>query len=108
MGTVKQPVLERIASKCELKPGSGKVVVIEDRPIALFNIGGEYVALDNTCPHRGGSLGDGEVDGETVSCPWHGWEFNCRTGDAVENPTITVECLKVEKRKDGLYVELKD
>ena len=108
VGTVEQPVLKKIASKRELGPGSGKIVVLDDKPIALFNIGGNYFALDNTCPHRGGSLGDGEVDGEIVTCPWHGWEFNCRTGEAVENPVITVSCFRVKKKDDGIYVELRD
>ena len=104
VGTVEQPVLKKIASKRELGPGSGKIVVLDDKPIALFNIGGNYFALDNTCPHRGGSLGDGEVDGEIVTCPWHGWNFNVETGEDANNPSL---CLtKYDIKVNGEDIEL--
>jgi len=71
----------------ELKPGETRCVELEDgRPVALFNVDGEIFALDNTCPHAGGPLGEGTLDGEIVTCPWHGWKFNVRTGDCLKNP----------------------
>ena len=81
------------------------MVIIDDCPIALFNLDGEFFAIDNRCPHRGGSLGDGEVNGSIVTCPWHGWEFDCRTGEAVENPEIRVMRYDVRREKDGVYIE---
>ena len=70
-----------------LRPGQSRCVELEDgRPIALFNVDGEIFALDNTCPHAGGPLGEGSLDGEVVSCPWHGWKFNVKTGDCLKNP----------------------
>jgi nitrite reductase/ring-hydroxylating ferredoxin subunit len=54
--------------------------VAGDRVIALFNVGGEFFALDGVCPHQGGPLGEGELCGAIVTCPWHGWQFDVRTG----------------------------
>ncbi|MEE9167999.1 MAG: Rieske (2Fe-2S) protein [Candidatus Neomarinimicrobiota bacterium] len=97
--------LKKLIERNSLDPGHGKVVTVEDHPVALFNVSGEYFALDNTCPHRGGSLGWGKLNGEVVTCPWHGWEFNCRTGEALENPGIKVERFTLCVKEDGIYVE---
>ena len=98
--------MKKVASSVELNPGSGKVIIVEGKPIALFNLGGEFVALDNRCPHRGGSLGEGEIKDDIVICPWHGWEFNCRTGKAVENDAISVRTYDIENRSDGIFIKV--
>ena len=64
----------------DLRPGEGKLVVVRDKPMALFNVNGEFCALNYICPHMGGPLGEGQLDGTVVSCPWHGWTFDVRTG----------------------------
>jgi 3-phenylpropionate/trans-cinnamate dioxygenase ferredoxin subunit len=87
-----------IASVRDLPPGSRKLVTIKGRPIGIFNIGGEFFGLLNRCPHQGGSLCAGaltglvladepgeyrvERRGEIIRCPWHGWEFDVRTGQS--------------------------
>jgi nitrite reductase/ring-hydroxylating ferredoxin subunit len=65
----------------EIPPGGSKVVKVRDHVVALFNWEGAIHALDNTCPHQGGPLGEGYLE-ETgvVSCPWHGWTFDLKTG----------------------------
>ena len=71
----------------DVKPGNSLCIELEGgRPIVLFNIDGEIFALDNTCPHAGGPIGEGPLEGEVVSCPWHGWKFNVRTGYRLKNP----------------------
>ena len=89
-----------------LLPQSGQVVMMDEKPVALFNIDGEFIAMDNKCPHRGGSLGDGEIEGDIVTCPWHGWQFNCRTGKAVENDAIIVRTYDIENRSDGIFIKV--
>jgi len=89
-----------------LLPQSGQVVMMEEKPVALFNIDGEFIAMDNKCPHRGGSLGDGEIEGDIVTCPWHGWQFNCRTGKAVENDAIIVRTYEIENRSEGIFIKV--
>ena len=74
---------ERAIAAEELAPGEGKTARIRGRDYAIFNLGGAYFALDNECPHRDGPLGDGEIEGDTVLCPWHAWQVNIRTGDVL-------------------------
>lgn len=82
-----QPTLIKIADKSQV-PCGGKIVV--DGPnqekIALFNINGIIYALENSCPHMGGPLGDGDIDDGTVTCPWHGWQFDIASGCCINMP----------------------
>ncbi len=86
----------KVATLAELPPGSGKPVEVNGKAIALFNVGGQVYAIDNTCLHRGGPLGDGMLEGEVVTCPWHMWEYNVRTGEFVANPEIKVATYPVQ------------
>ena len=76
----------KVAQTDELSPGSGKVVDADGRSIALFNVEGTFYAIDNTCTHRGGLLGEGELNGNIVTCPWHGAEFDVTTGEVTVPP----------------------
>jgi 3-phenylpropionate/trans-cinnamate dioxygenase ferredoxin subunit len=87
----------------DLPPGSRKLVTIKGRPIGIFNIDGEFFGLLNRCPHQGGSLCAGAITGlvlsdepgkyryerkgEIIRCPWHGWEFDIRTGQSWCEPS---------------------
>jgi nitrite reductase/ring-hydroxylating ferredoxin subunit len=75
--------LIKVAEIKDIAPGTGKVVQAEGRSIALFNMAGTFHAIDNTCTHEGGPLGEGDLSGEVVICPWHGTEFNVKTGAAL-------------------------
>ena len=86
----------KVATLAELQPGSGKPVEVDGKAIALFNVGGEVFAIDNTCLHQGGPLGEGILEGEVVTCPWHMWEYNVRTGEIVANPEIKVATYPVQ------------
>lgn len=66
--------------------GKGKMVVVEGREVAIYNVEGQFYALDNRCPHRGGPLGEGFVDGKVVFCPLHGWGFDVQTGQCQDRP----------------------
>ena len=70
-----------VARTNELTPGQGKLVEVNQKRIALFNVGGRYYALDDMCPHRGGPLSEGELEGTAVVCPWHGAIFDLATGN---------------------------
>ena len=94
-----------VARADEIAPGERKLVRIGGRSIGVFNVGGEYYALRNRCPHQGGPLcagiqfaalrsaGPGEyargAEGEIIRCPWHGWEFDVRTGRSWFDPERT-------------------
>ncbi|MFQ5845020.1 MAG: Rieske (2Fe-2S) protein [Planctomycetota bacterium] len=97
----------RIAGTGDVAPGSGKTVEVQGRSIALFNVDGTFHAIDNTCTHVGGPLGDGMLDGEIVSCPWHGAQFNVKTGEVLSPPAATpVACYPVLVEGDDVLVEL--
>jgi nitrite reductase (NADH) small subunit len=69
-----------VAKVSDVAPGSATTVVIDGREIAVFNVGGAFYALDNTCPHQGGPLAEGWIEGLTVTCPWHAWCFRLTDG----------------------------
>lgn len=96
----------KVANKSDLQPGDGLVVEINGRPIALFNANDEFYALDNTCLHRGGPLGEGHVDQKnlTVTCPWHGWVYSLATGISAVNPGACVEKLEVKVEGEDVMV----
>ncbi len=77
----------RVGSKAEFEDLEGrKLVEVGGQKIAIFNLAGSYYAIENTCPHRGGPLAEGKVEGEEVICPWHGSRFNVKTGAVLEPP----------------------
>lgn len=69
-------------------PGTGKEVVANGMVLAVFNIDGEVHAMDGVCPHAGGPIGDGQLTGCVVTCPWHGWQFDVETGQHTLNSTL--------------------
>ena len=76
----------QVAKSAEIADGSAKCVEVEGRRIAIFNLGGEFFAIDDTCTHRGGSLSEGTIEGEEVECPWHGARFKIRSGEVTCEP----------------------
>jgi nitrite reductase/ring-hydroxylating ferredoxin subunit len=95
----------KVASTGEMVPGSAKQIEINGKTIALFNLGGNYYALDNECTHRGGPLAEGYVEGESVTCPWHGAQFSIKTGTA-EAPPAAKGVAKYNVRVQGNDVEV--
>jgi len=96
-----------VAGVEEIVDGEAKLVEIEGKEIALFNSGGEYFAIDNECTHVGGPLCEGELDGHTVTCPWHGAEFDIASGEALAPPAEeNVRCYKVSVEGDSIKIEL--
>ncbi len=94
-----------ISPTSEFPEGSKRLEILGGRPIAIFNIKGEFFAMLNRCPHQGASLCDGprigfvestgpgefrhSRAGEILRCPWHGWEFDIRNGESWFDPQHT-------------------
>jgi nitrite reductase/ring-hydroxylating ferredoxin subunit len=78
----------KMAALQELPPGAAKEVEFEGRVYAIFNVDGQISAIDGICPHQGGPLADGALEGTTVTCPWHGWQFDVVTGKTPLGPKI--------------------
>jgi nitrite reductase/ring-hydroxylating ferredoxin subunit len=115
-----------IAPLRDFPNGSRKLVDVRGRAIAVFNVNGEFFALANRCPHQGGSLIQGQQvglieasepgcyrysrRGEIIRCPWHGWEFDLRTGkswcepDRVRARQFAVSIAAGAKLVEGPYV----
>jgi len=81
----------RVSSTKDLAPGKMKGVEAGGKPILAVNSGGRYYALGNVCTHKGCTLSDGALDGETVRCPCHGSVFNIKTGGVVRGPAMKPE-----------------
>jgi len=85
--------------------GTGKLVEVEGRRIAVFLVGGRYYAIDDLCPHRGGPLSEGAVEGDEVTCPWHGSRFNVTTGAVTAPPAAQgVKTFPVRVTNDNVEV----
>jgi nitrite reductase/ring-hydroxylating ferredoxin subunit len=95
------------AARCnEIPEGRGMVIEAGGRTLALFHVGGQFYAIDNTCIHQGGPLGEGEVYGTRVVCPWHGWEYDFSTGCNVDDPSMKLACFAVKVEGDDVLVEI--
>lgn len=86
--------------------GSGKMVVVGSRHVAVFRLGDAFHALDNLCLHRGGPLCDGAIDRGVVTCPWHGWSFEIATGTMVQDPRVGVSRHDVRVQDGEIAVRL--
>ena len=96
----------KVAKAAEVPPGQGRVVQAGTKSLALFNVDGAYHVIDNTCPHRGGPIGDGDLEGRVAICPWHGWRYDVSTGANAMNPSITVACYPVTVEGTAVFVDL--
>lgn len=70
----------KVATVDEIPEGTGKCIYVHEKPMALFNVGGNFYAINDVCPHEGGPLSSGKLNGTVVTCPWHGWTFDVTTG----------------------------
>ena len=107
----------RLCAPDDVPPGEGREFPVGDRLVALFRLaeppgddggGGEWHALDGLCPHAGGPLGAGCLVGGTVTCPWHGWQFDVTTGAHALTPQIQAGRYPVTAEAGGVFVELPD
>ncbi len=96
----------KVAKLSGIQEGQSIVIDVDNKPIALFKVQGVVYALDNTCPHQGGPLGEGYLDGSEVTCPWHAWTFDVKTGDCQSSPGFTQPSYKVKIEGEDVFLEL--
>ena len=96
-----------IAREPECPPGTALERVAGDRIVALYNVDGAYYAIDGVCPHQGGPLGQGELTGAVVTCPWHGWQFDVTSGCHQLNPRIMQPRFEVRVEAGAILVNLR-
>ena len=97
--------LIEVAKKDEIPEGTGKTVDLDGEPVAVFNVEGNFYAIHDTCRHAGGPLGEGFLEGKTVTCPLHGWQYDVTTGGVTFNPAIRVQTYKVKVEGDKILIE---
>jgi len=96
----------RAGSLAQLTPGSVAPATVEGHDVALCNIGGTVYAIGNTCPHAGGPLSEGALQGNMIVCPWHAWEYDCRTGQNDFDPDVKAPVYPVRVEGDDILVDV--
>ena len=95
----------KAAKTDEIAPGQSKMLEVNGKKIAIFNVAGSFYAIDDTCSHRGGSLSQGMIEGEKVTCPWHGAVFDIRSGEVL-GPPAPKGVARYNVRVDGAQIEV--
>lgn len=111
----------------ELPPGARRIITVSGREIGIFNVGGEFFALRNICPHMGAPICHGRTrpyitwnestkiepdavefgrEGEILKCPWHLWEFDLRTGKSMHDETLQVRTYHVVQEGTAIVLYL--
>jgi nitrite reductase/ring-hydroxylating ferredoxin subunit len=86
----------KVASAEELKPGNAVKVEVNGMELCLANVDGKFLCTSNICPHQGGPLSEGMLEGTTIVCPWHAWVFDLATGASPVNPRAKIPCFPVK------------
>jgi 3-phenylpropionate/trans-cinnamate dioxygenase ferredoxin subunit len=97
----------RVARVEELQSGSRRVVDVDGVAVAVFNLDGDYCAIEDTCSHDGGELASGELQGEEIVCPRHGARFNLRSGAVTAPPALSAVAVLPVRTNDG-WIEVRD
>jgi nitrite reductase (NADH) small subunit len=90
----------------DVPAGSIHEIQVAGKAVALANVAGKFFAINNTCLHRGGPLGQGSLQDKVVTCPWHGWEYDVTTGKLLHNPSMGVACYPTEVRGEEVFVDI--
>jgi nitrite reductase/ring-hydroxylating ferredoxin subunit len=97
----------KVATVSELPPGKAKQAKVGEKTLAVFNVNGAFYAIDDTCPHRGASLAEGELEGHEVICPLHAAVFDVTSGAHLSPPARSdVACYKVQVVGDEVQVDV--
>jgi nitrite reductase/ring-hydroxylating ferredoxin subunit len=96
----------KVGSLSATPPGTVWEAEIDGRYYAVCNVEGTIHALDGTCPHRGGPVGQGALHGANLVCPWHAWEFDCATGAYDYNPDVKLEKFPVKVEEGDIFLDV--
>ena len=94
----------RVAAVGELAPGTSRMVEVNGKEVALYNVDGKIYATTNICPHQGGPLAEGMLEGTTIVCPWHAWAFDVKSGGSPVNPRARIEVYEVRVENGDILV----
>ena len=94
----------KVGALSSLPPGAVTEAMAGENPYAVCNVAGELHCLDGVCPHAGGPLGQGTLNDNMLTCPWHGWEYDCRTGVNDFDPDVRVAKFPVKVEDGQIYI----
>ncbi len=100
--------LSQVASVNEVPPGTGKVVVVKGQEVGIFNVEGNIHAINNICPHNYRPIGTAEIEGSEVTCLWHSFKFNLKTGICFDAPQYRLRRYHVEVENGNIFIELRE
>jgi nitrite reductase (NADH) small subunit len=101
------PNFTKLTTESELPlEGQAKEIPCGDKTICVARVNGTISAMDNVCLHRGGPLGQGMIEDGKVVCPWHGWQWNPHTGEAVDSPPAKVAVYPLKVENGEVLIEL--
>jgi nitrite reductase (NADH) small subunit len=97
----------KLTTQSELPaPGEAKEFEVGDKVICVANVSGTISAMDNVCLHQGGPLGQGMIEGDKIVCPWHGWQYDPKTGQVAHNPTARASVYPIRVENSDVIIEL--
>ncbi len=96
----------KVGSLAAFPPGSVMEVLVGDGTYAICNARGEVHAVDGICPHAGGPLGQGALHGTTLVCPWHAWEYDCRTGESDLDESVRLAKFPVKIEGGDIFIDV--
>jgi nitrite reductase/ring-hydroxylating ferredoxin subunit len=95
----------RVAALADLAPDKPMLVTVGGEPVLLARRGDDILAIGDTCPHQGGSLSEGWLEGDIAVCPLHGWEFDLRSGHCMTIPGEQVPCYRVTVENGEIHLK---
>lgn len=96
----------KVAKSTDLEVGACMTIHAEGQDLALYHVEGAFYATANKCAHRGGPLGEGHLEENCVTCPWHGWQFDVKTGASPTHEGAQVKTYPVHVEGEDLFVEI--
>lgn len=100
------PEFETVAKVGDIPVGKGAAYEVKGRVVAVFNDDGTYRAMDDMCPHMGASLSTGFLEASEVTCPWHAWRFDIKTGAWCDNPSLKIDTFEVQVEGGEIQVKV--
>lgn len=99
--------LTDLIAEDDVPEGEGRCVETQDRVLAVFQCEGEFYVTDNACPHAGGNLAGGYIEGQILFCPWHHWPFNIKTGRCPQSESVWVQTYPVSVENGRVRADLR-
>ena len=96
----------KVAELAKMPPGTLMEAMVGGDAYAVANVDGQIYAVDGSCPHAAGPLGHGALHGDTIVCPWHAWEYNCRSGVCVHSEDLKLESFATKIEGGDVYIDV--